>query len=373
MGIKASMDAAANTLNFKRVAWLPRFTNDFPLTLRVSPNGRHAAVYFHLRYVILHDLTTEGTTTRMRTVTFDNGHRLYDLRFSVDGQNLYAVVCVQTSWGELPLFVLHTWNVATGLHTRPTVITFNILGRGFQIAHHNRCVFKNDRVTLELIDDDAIIHLFNATNVRVQTMFHAQCMVTCHAHVWLRSTVEPFITINSFCSPTGPPVAPPHFSDSDIIKGAWQTPDESVCIVVMANAVVQWYRVSDKALLHVHTLERHPAHKVCVAVASDSQCVAFSTGLEVQLWSVPCAQLLETVTFIEEIDTLEFANVDTIVYTTLRSHDCRAIDVGGPKRTMARMRAVEQELMAAAWHPRRVVDWCFDVTEAREMNILNLV
>jgi hypothetical protein len=40
------------------------------------------------------------------------------------------------------------------------------------------------------------------------------------------------------------------------------------------------------------------------------------------------------------------------------------------RRALERMSAIKQELVAAAWHPRRMVDWCLDTDEQEELRDL---
>lgn len=43
------------------------------------------------------------------------------------------------------------------------------------------------------------------------------------------------------------------------------------------------------------------------------------------------------------------------------------------KRTIKRTEAVKQELIAAAWHPRRMVAWCLDTEEREELGAIGAI
>ena len=45
----------------------------------------------------------------------------------------------------------------------------------------------------------------------------------------------------------------------------------------------------------------------------------------------------------------------------------RRVASGPRRRALERTHAIKQDLMAAAWHPRRMVDWCMDTEEQDEL------
>ena len=54
----------------------------------------------------------------------------------------------------------------------------------------------------------------------------------------------------------------------------------------------------------------------------------------------------------------------------IRWHRLATKRVESLRRALERMSAIKQELMAAAWHPRRMVDWCMDTDEQEELRAL---
>jgi transcriptional regulator of met regulon len=57
-------------------------------------------------------------------------------------------------------------------------------------------------------------------------------------------------------------------------------------------------------------------------------------------------------------------------------HDATTIgilsDERARRRAHSRTDAVKAELVAAAWHPKRMLSWCLDETERREMAEMGL-
>lgn len=170
-------------------------------------------------------------------------------------------------------------------------------------------------------------------------------------------------------SPTGSPMGEP---------AAMIFREASVPLVVrQLYAVLKWYgadmlydaKLDVYTMLGPHLLRPLDAHfRVKICILGENISTAYLRQFEPVPQPTDAAKLTRIWSHFQWIFNLLLNDDYRPIARGFRAaRRWRQVVAAGPKkRALARTDAIHEELIAAAWHPRRMVKWCMDCDEQRE-------